>query len=259
MHVLAIEHLRKEFAGSRVLDGVHLEVHPGEIVSLLGPSGCGKSTLLRIVAGLDPAYDGVVRIAGRDLGGPAPEVGVVFQEPRLLPWLTVWRNIAFGSRVSDREIREIAGLVGLAHALDVLPKQLSGGMAQRCALARTLLRRPSCLLLDEPFSALDAFTRMQLHELILGIRDRYGTAMLLVTHDIREAIYLSDRIALMGDRPGRILDVVSVKAPQPRDRADPYLAELEGELLYKLGFGRSMVDTQERRELDEPARDPAAY
>lgn len=246
MTVLRIERLSKHYNEQPTLDGIDLEVREGEIVSLLGPSGCGKSTLLRILAGLDQHYDGVVQVIGDGNGVTAREVGVVFQEPRLFPWLTVQQNIAFGTKTDIETVETIAATVGLEGCLKAMPKQLSGGMAQRCAIARALLTKPQLLLLDEPFSALDAFTRMQLHDLILSIRSVYQTTMLLVTHDIREALYLSDRVVVMSGRPGRVLRVIEFDQPQPRDRAGDQAIALESELLSELGYGREPLHTQNK-------------
>lgn len=231
MAVLTLKGLSKRFGTQPVLEGVNLDVHRGEIVSLLGPSGCGKSTLLRIVAGLDHDYEGEVRIAQADTGR---SVGVVFQEPRLFPWLTVRQNMLFGNKGQRQRVEVIAEAVGLSRCLDAYPKQLSGGMAQRCAIARALLDLPQLLLCDEPFSALDAFTRRQLHDLLLNLRDRYGTTMLVVTHDIREALYLSDRIVVLGQTPGRVLREVEVGP----ERSEQEQTALEADILYELGFGR---------------------
>lgn len=231
MAVLTIKGLSKDFAGQPVLERIDLEVHSGEIVSLLGPSGCGKSTLLRIVAGLDPDYEGEVRVAEGEEGR---SVGAVFQEPRLFPWLTVRQNILFGNKGHRERVEAIAEAVGLSRCLHAFPKQLSGGMAQRCAIARALLGRPRVLLCDEPFSALDAFTRRQLHDLLLDLRHRYGTTMLVVTHDIREALYLSDRIVVLGQTPSRVLREVTTGT----GRSENEQAHLEAEILYELGFER---------------------
>src|SRR5690606_30055886 len=190
------------------------------IVSLLGPSGCGKSTLLRIVAGLDREYAGSVALDGEEVHGPTTRVGVVFQEPRLFPWLTVRRNIGFGLKEADpARVEELAREVGLQDYLESLPRQLSGGMAQRCAIARALVTKPRVLLMDEPFSALDAFTSMRLQEVTLGLWRQVGTTLVLVTHDVDEALYLSDRVVIMSERPGRIKTEVTIDLPRPRERA----------------------------------------
>ncbi|MDG9783530.1 ABC transporter ATP-binding protein [Metapseudomonas otitidis] len=215
---------RKAFAGHTVLQDVHLQLAEGEVVSLLGPSGCGKSTLLRIVAGLERDY------SGQALRGEG-EVAFVFQEPRLMPWLTVAENIGFADdRAYDRpRVAQLIREVGLEGFEQALPKQLSGGMAQRVAIARGLYSRPRVLLLDEPFSAVDAFTRMKLQDLLLALAAHHGIALLLVTHDVDEALYLGDRVLVMGSRPGRVLETLEVPLARPRDRRDPLLAQLRAE------------------------------
>lgn len=220
---------RKAFAGHTVLQDVHLQLAEGEVVSLLGPSGCGKSTLLRIVAGLERDY------SGQALRGEG-EVAFVFQEPRLMPWLTVAENIGFADdRAYDRpRVAQLIREVGLEGFEQALPKQLSGGMAQRVAIARGLYSRPRVLLLDEPFSAVDAFTRMKLQDLLLALATHHGIALLLVTHDVDEALYLGDRVLVMGSRPGRVLDTLEVPLARPRDRRDPLLAQLRAEALTAL-------------------------
>lgn len=220
---------RKAFAGHTVLQDVHLQLAEGEVVSLLGPSGCGKSTLLRIVAGLERDY------SGQALRGEG-EVAFVFQEPRLMPWLTVAENIGFADdRAYDRpRVAQLIREVGLEGFEQALPKQLSGGMAQRVAIARGLYSRPRVLLLDEPFSAVDAFTRMKLQDLLLALAAHHGIALLLVTHDVDEALYLSDRVLVMGSRPGRVLETLEVPLARPRDRRDPLLAQLRAEALTAL-------------------------
>lgn len=243
MDVLNVRNLNKDYEGRGVLNQVDLTIDDGEIVSLLGPSGCGKSTLLRIIAGLDDAYSGDVTFSeekaepdSRVSTGSKSKVGVVFQEPRLFPWLNVKQNIGFGSKPEPGQVEALAETVGLGEFLHAFPKQLSGGMAQRCAIARALLTMPRILLLDEPFSALDAFTRMHLHDLILEIRQSYTTAMLLVTHDIREALFLSDRVLVMSDRPGRITRSLKVETPWPRERTTDEMIRLEREILEEFGF-----------------------
>ena len=227
----------KRYAERSVLARVALRVGRGEIVSLVGPSGCGKSTLLRIVAGLDRVFRGEVRLDGEVQHGPSPRIGVIFQEPRLLPWLTVADNVGFelgrhGGR--DPRVAPLLAEVGLAGYERALPRALSGGMAQRVALARGLFSQPGLLLLDEPFSAVDAMTRMRLQALLLALVNAHGTGALIVTHDLDEALYLSDRVLLMAPAPGRIDREIAIERPRPRDRRDPLLAGLRGELLERL-------------------------
>ena len=222
--MLQVESVTKQFLNKFVaLDNVSLQVNAGEIVSLVGKSGCGKSTLLRMVAGLDRPTSGRVTIAKQTINSPHPAVGIVFQEPRLMPWLTVRKNIEFGlERISPREKAQkatsILDRVGLAQFAQALPRQLSGGMAQRVAISRALVTNPAILLLDEPFSALDAFTRLQLQDHLLQIWDYDRPTMLLVTHDIEEALVLSDRIIVMGGNPGQVLQEYKIDLPRPRQR-----------------------------------------
>jgi len=205
-----------------VLRGFHLGLRQGEIVSLVGASGCGKSTLLSIVAGLDSAYRGAVRLDGRPLTGPDADVGLVFQAPRLFPWLSVAQNVVFGAGMQPDLTRADAllGEVGLQGYGATLPKQLSGGQAQRAAIARGLFLEPRVLLLDEPFSAVDAFTRMRLQDLLAHAARQRGLTVLLVTHDIDEALYLSDRVILMDSVPGPARAEFAVDAPWPRERRE---------------------------------------
>ncbi|VXB58985.1 ABC transporter ATP-binding protein [Massilia sp. 9I] len=209
--------------GSRpVLRSLRLRLAAGETVSLVGASGCGKSTLLSIAAGLDTAYRGSVRLDGQPLRGPSPDVGMVFQEPRLFPWLTVAQNIAFGAAPDAGSGARIAALldeVGLAGHADALPKQLSGGQAQRAAIARGLFTSPRVLLLDEPFSAVDAFTRMRLQDLLVRVVRQRGLAVLVVTHDIDEALLLSERVVLMDAAAGPVRAEFAVELPRPRERS----------------------------------------
>ena len=243
---LAISKLRKRYGDTPVLGGIDLDVGASEIVAVVGPSGCGKSTLLRLIAGLDTRFSGEIRVADALVCGPDPRVGLVFQEPRLFPWLTVEQNIAFGlrdprtphARDLVRDTIAVVGLTAFAHAL---PKQLSGGMAQRAALARALVTEPQVLLLDEPFSSLDAFTRMRLQDHLVAAWMRYRPTLVLVTHDLDEAVYLADRVVLLGERPGRVQDILRVAPERPRDRRDESLLGLRVALLEALHLERSQV------------------
>lgn len=227
--LLDIHVRRKTFAEALVLKDVHLQLQAGEVVSLLGPSGCGKSTLLRIAAGLDRDYTGEVSTGGE-------QVAFVFQEPRLMPWLSVERNIGFhdDNRYDKPWATQLIEEVGLDGFAQALPKALSGGMAQRVAIARGLYSRPRVLLLDEPFSAVDAFTRMKLQDLLLDLARRHHIALLLVTHDVDEALYLSDRVLVMGNRPSSITEDIAITLPHPRDRRDPALASFKAQALTQL-------------------------
>lgn len=214
-----------------VLSGLSFDVTAGERVVVLGASGCGKSTLLRIIAGLDTGYDGRVSLGGELIVAPTPRVGLMFQEPRLLPWLTVARNVSFGLPDEPRSGPRVAALlaeVGLDGFVDVLPKTLSGGQAQRVALARALVREPGLLLLDEPFSALDAITRARLQRLVLRVAAIHRTALLLVTHDIDEALAIGDRVLLLPVGGGAAAEF---RVPHQ----DSERARLKNEILARLG------------------------
>ena len=229
-----------------VLRDVSFDVPAGEIVALLGPSGCGKSTLLRAVAGLDAPSTGTVRIDGTAVAGIDSRCAVAFQEPRLLPWKSIASNVAIGvptgaGAARSREVvAKLVELVGLSKFADHRPREISGGMAQRASLARALARNPGVLLLDEPFGALDALTRITMQDLLLDVHAAEPTTVLLVTHDVDEALQLADRIILLGsdgtDTPGcTIVRTVNVPGPRPRDRASSELAGLRSSLLASLG------------------------
>lgn len=238
--MLHIENVHKQFAnGFLALEGIDLQVKPGEIVSLVGTSGCGKSTLLRIVAGLDFPTLGAALIDGEVIHGPHPKVGLIFQEARLFPWLTVSENIQFGLQGLPRLERQwrteqVLQKVHLTNFAQALPRQLSGGMAQRVAIARALVTQPDILLLDEPFSALDAFTRTQLQDHLLEIWEGDYPTLLLVTHDIEEALILSDRIVVLRPHPGRIHREFKIDLPRPRRRSSPEFKSLEDALINEL-------------------------
>ena len=241
---LLVRELRKRYGDLPVLGGIDLEISPSEIVAVVGPSGCGKSTLLRLAAGLDTRYHGEIRVGDELVCGPHPSVGLVFQEPRLFPWLDVQSNVAFGLRQRDAasqrvRVREALDAVELTAFAEALPKELSGGMAQRVALARSLVTEPQVLLLDEPFSSLDAFTRMRLQDHLLAAWARYRPTLVLVTHDLDEAVYLADRVFVLGERPGRVIDVIPVLPSRPRDRRDPALAALRVALLEAVHLERA--------------------
>jgi sulfonate transport system ATP-binding protein len=209
--------------GVHALDGIALEVAPGEIVAIVGGSGCGKSTLLRLVSGLDEPSQGRIQLDGTAITAPHEKIGIVFQEPRLLPWLSVAGNVGFGLAgrpPQERRERVSAALrrVGLAEKATVWPRELSGGQAQRTALARALIMRPQVLLLDEPFSALDAFTRADLQDHLLDLWADFKPTLVMVTHDVEEAIVLADRIMVMRAHPGRLFEEIASDLPRPRDR-----------------------------------------
>ena len=244
---LRVAEVSKDFvapdgAPVRALASATLAVAAGELVTLVGPSGCGKSTLLRLLAGLDTPTSGELWAGSERITGPSAGRGLVFQDPNLFPWLTVRRNIEAGLvargvlRDKRHEVAEFLRLVGLEPFANSYPHQLSGGMAQRAALARALVNHPKVLLLDEPLGALDAFTRMLMQDEVLRLWRARGTTMLLVTHDIDEAVYMSDRIVIMTPRPGRIQRIIDVKLDRPRDRNDRRFLELRSEILELLHF-----------------------
>jgi sulfonate transport system ATP-binding protein len=212
------------------LRNVDLTIHPGEFICIVGGSGCGKTTLLRIVAGLETDFEGVVSLDACRITGPSLERGVVFQEHRLLPWLTVRDNVAFGKigkqKALSTEISHYLDLVGLSDFAEAYPHQLSGGMSQRVAIARALAGRPEVLLLDEPFASLDALTRTRMQEELLRIWESERTTVLLVTHDIEEAVFLADRVIIMSALPGTVRTVVRVNLPRPRERTGRAFSEL---------------------------------
>ena len=229
-NVLTIRNLSKTFLVEGrpllALDSINLTVAEGEFVAIVGHSGCGKSTLLKIIAGLETADPGgAVTLRGREISEPGPDRGMIFQEHRLMPWLTVEKNVTLG--LGDKTRREKAlladeylKLVKLEGFKKTYPAQLSGGMSQRAAIARALATNPETLLLDEPFGALDALTKIEMQKEIMKIQSRKKTTMILVTHDIEEAVFLAHRIVVMSNRPGRIRDIVSIELPETRNRGN---------------------------------------
>ena len=225
--ILSIQHLEKSFgrgdSATVALRDVSFEVHRREVISVVGPSGCGKSTLVRIVAGLDEATAGKVLLDGQEVAGPGPDRGMVFQGYTLFPWLTVKRNVMFGlemlgksGRQADAEAHQWLEMVGLEEFEEAYPHELSGGMKQRVAIARALANGPRILLMDEPFGALDAQTRAQMQAYLLQIWKNIDVTILFITHDLDEAIYLSDRILVMDAHPGRVAEVIENPVPRPR-------------------------------------------
>jgi len=238
--MLALTNVGKTYPnGLCALDGITLGIAPGEIVAVVGGSGCGKSTLLRIVGGLDRPSDGRVSLNGAGIDGPREEIGLVFQEPRLFPWLSVEANVGFG--LEDRPKHERAdrvgaqlARVGLAEKAHAWPRELSGGQAQRVSLARALIMRPQVLLLDEPFSALDAFTRADLQDHLLDLWADGKPTLVIVTHDVEEAAVLADRIVVMGRRPGRVITEIAADLPRPRDRQSAAFDQVKRSVLAAL-------------------------
>jgi sulfonate transport system ATP-binding protein len=240
-----------------VLRGIDLDIAAGEIVAVVGPSGCGKSTLLRLIGGLDVPTRGGIRLDGIGVADVDERTAIAFQEPRLLPWRTIAQNVELGlrrgtpRRAGRERVRELLHLVGLDHAADQRPREVSGGMAQRASLARALARNPGVLLLDEPFGALDALTRLRMHDLLLKIHAAEPTTVLLVTHDVEEALYLADRVLLLRTlaegAETSIARTISVPGIRPRDRADRGLADLRADLLEGLGVDTHHSITEETR------------
>ena len=222
--MLVLDRVGKSYpSGVRALHGICTDVSPGEILVVIGGSGCGKSTMLRTISGLDPPTQGQIMLDGLTITEPHEEIGIIFQEPRLLPWLRVADNVGFGLEHCPKEERNTRvaralDRVGLAEKARVWPRELSGGQAQRVAIARALVPRPQVLLLDEPFSALDAFTRADLQDHLLDLWSDARPTLIIVTHDVEEAIVLADRIMVMRSRPGRIFEEIACDLPRPRDR-----------------------------------------
>jgi NitT/TauT family transport system ATP-binding protein len=248
-----------------VLGGIDLEVGRRSVIALVGPNGCGKSTLLRVIAGLLPAAGGVVEVEGRPVDGPDARVGLVFQEPRLLPWRSALANVAFPLEVAGHErqarearARDLLGLVGLRDWAGARPGELSGGMRQRLAIARALALEPSVLLLDEPFSALDALTRERFNVELLRLWERIGSTIVLVTHSIPEAVFLADRVVVLSPRPASVAADVTVELPRPRRLADldaAVLSRTAAEIRAQLGGATDdafAVATGEVGRHDEP-------
>lgn len=239
---LQLQSVSRTFNGKKAIQEVSFTAKPGEIIGLLGTSGCGKSTLLRAISGLDADYDGTISINGDTRKQVHDTTGFIFQEPRLLPWLTVLDNVTFGLKgkkeEKNRRAKNYLKSVGLAESEALYPRELSGGMAQRVAIARALVTSPEILLLDEPFSALDAFTKMQLQDLLLDVWEEYRSTVVLVTHDIDEALYLCDRIIILRGQPGEIAREMTIDQERPRHRGSKLLADAKAEILENLNLDK---------------------
>ncbi|GLI27739.1 ABC transporter ATP-binding protein [Agromyces rhizosphaerae] len=226
------------------LDRVSIDIADNEFVTVVGPSGCGKSTLMNVLAGLETPTGGEALVDGKSVSGPGPERGVIFQQYALFPWLTVRKNVEFGLKVAGvpkaqrRERAEhFIEMVGLQQFADALPKMLSGGMKQRCAIARAYAVNPSILLMDEPFGALDALTRVRLQEQLLETWSQEKRTVMFITHDVDEAVFLANRVIVMAARPGRIFDVIDVDLPYPRTedmRLSPEFADLRNRVWHSV-------------------------
>lgn len=252
---LSINKLNKQYSvkgcALSILENISLSISPGEFVSIVGTSGCGKSTLLRLIIGLENDYQGSILLDGTQIAGTSLERGIVFQEHRLFPWLTVEQNVGLALANSSlspaekrRSIQEHIELVGLVGFEKAYPYQLSGGMSQRVAIARGLVNRPEILLLDEPFGALDAMTKYKLQNELQHIWQAEGITMILVTHDVEEAVYLGDRVVVMEPRPGRIRRIVPVPLERPRNRTSLEFVRIKEEILAEFGISHAAPETR---------------
>ena len=257
--MLILERVGKTYPnGVRALDGVSFSVGPGEIVAVVGGSGCGKSTMLRAISGLDTPSQGRVVLDGVTITRPHEEIGIIFQEPRLLPWLSVADNIGFGlselpANVRHEKVARALARVGLTDKADAWPRELSGGQAQRVAIARALVPQPEVLLLDEPFSALDAFTRRDLQDHLLDLWADTRPTLVLVTHDVDEAVVLADRVLVMRPRPGRLFEEIKVNLARPRDRNSPLFGNFKRRVLTALdrSLDRNLADADPKTTAGE--------
>lgn len=246
---LKLDHVSKSFAKvendevTHALNSIDLEMESGEFICLVGPSGCGKSTILRLVAGLIMPTMGSVTVNGKEVTGPSPERGMVFQRPTLFPWLTVEKNIGFSMKMQGKQKAEkgkvdrMLKIIGLEDFRDDYPGQLSGGMAQRVALVRSLINEPDILLLDEPLGALDAFTRMNMQDEILRMWAENKQLAIMVTHDVDEAIYMGTRVIVLDVNPGRVVADIKIEESYPRDRSSEAFVRHRNDILNKLHLG----------------------
>ncbi len=247
---IQIQNVSKNFDQVNVLNDFSLDIQPGSFVSLIGPSGCGKSTLLRIIGGLEQSSKGSVILDGEKITKAGSDRGFAFQGSNLFPWLTIKENIAFGLKARKiykerkNDVQEIMNLVGLKDFASSYPHQISGGMQQRASLARAIVGHPKVLLLDEPLGALDAFTRMNLQDEILRIKNENDMTMLMVTHDVDEAIYMSDRVVVMSARPSRVEAVIDIDLPRPRVRVQDAFTIYRNKILEYLNLGGKLQEAE---------------
>ncbi|MGY3750428.1 ABC transporter ATP-binding protein [Vagococcus acidifermentans] len=248
--VLTLTGVSKSFARADTnevvdaLSNIDLTVKSGEFVSIVGPSGCGKSTILRLVSGLLSPTIGTIELSGEKISGTSPNRGMAFQKPTLFPWLTVKRNVGFSMKMrgtyqeNQHKIDDLLDMAGLGEFKDSYPAQLSGGMAQRVSLLRTMINEPEIFLLDEPLGALDAFTRMNMQDELLNMWQKKKNMMLMVTHDVEEAVYMGTRVIVMAPRPGRIIKDMAIDLPYPRNRSSQELTDYRNEILELLNYGK---------------------
>jgi ABC-type nitrate/sulfonate/bicarbonate transport system ATPase subunit len=238
---IQFEGIAKRYGALEVLSGIDIEVRRGEFAAIVGPSGCGKSTLLRMLAGLERPDAGRILLDGKPVGGPGPDRMMIFQEHALYPWRTVAQNVGFGLELggvpkaeTERRVAELLDKVGLTGFASYFPSQLSGGMRQRASIARALVMDPNVLLLDEPYGALDAMTRLTMQNELLKLWQGSGKTVLLITHDIDEALYLADRVFVMSARPGRVIRELELDQPRPRSRSHAQFGRLRQHVLEAL-------------------------
>ena len=247
---IKIQNVSKNFDGVNVLNDFNLDIEPGSFVSLIGPSGCGKSTLLRIIGGLEHSSEGSVFLDGEKITKAGSDRGFAFQGSNLFPWLTIKENVSFGLKArkiykeKKGDVSEMLKLVGLSGFENSYPHQVSGGMQQRASLARAIVGHPKVLLLDEPLGALDAFTRMNLQDEILRIKNENDMTMLMVTHDVDEAIYMSDKVVVMSARPSRVEAVVDIDLPRPRVRVQDTFTLYRNKILEYLNLGGKVQEAE---------------
>ena len=243
MSSITLKNIHKEYGKEIIIPELNFTIEDGSFTVLVGPSGCGKSTILRLVAGLITPTIGKITVNGKEIEGPEPNRGMVFQKPTLFPWLTVEKNIGFSLEMqgklknNEEKVQRMLKVIGLEQFKDDYPAQLSGGMAQRVALVRSLINEPDILLLDEPLGALDAFTRMNMQDEILNMWTETKQLALMVTHDVDEAIYMGTRVLVMDANPGRIVADIKIDEPFPRDRSSARFVEYRNEILNRLHFG----------------------